>query len=504
MNFPSYIIVQAGGKGSRMGYMTHNKPKALVPVDNLPMIFHLFRHFPKSKYIIIGDCHYDILEKYLNAFAEVDYSLICSSGREGTCAGLAEAFEMIPENTPFMLIWSDLVLGKDFALPEENKNYVGVAKDFLCRWSFLDGVLQKQPSETDGVAGLFYFQDAANWRHVPTEGAFVRWLSTLGEKFEPLPIYGMKEFGLLSEYRKKETARCRPFNTIDIQNDIFIKLPRDQQGRSLNIKEINWYKKAEELGFQHIPQIISFDPLTMERIHGRSIYEYDDWPAADKLLTLHKIITVLKDLHALESVPTKHGCVIEAYLNKTFKRLEKVRDLAPFAKEREIVVNGQVCPNVFFHEDKIRKKIIYYAPSTFKFIHGDCTFSNMMQRDEDQSIILIDPRGYFGKTELFGDPDYDWAKLYYSLYGNYDQFNRKRFSLDITPREVFLQIDSNGWEFLADKYLESLPDGEGELDKIKFLHGLIWLSLTTYAWEDYDAICAAYYNGLYILKDFLK
>ena len=38
-----YIIVQAGGKGTRMGALTQNKPKALVPVNNLPMIFHLFR-----------------------------------------------------------------------------------------------------------------------------------------------------------------------------------------------------------------------------------------------------------------------------------------------------------------------------------------------------------------------------------------------------------------------------------------------------------------------------
>ena len=41
-----YIIVQAGGKGSRMQVLTRNKPKALVPVNNLPMIFHLFKKYP--------------------------------------------------------------------------------------------------------------------------------------------------------------------------------------------------------------------------------------------------------------------------------------------------------------------------------------------------------------------------------------------------------------------------------------------------------------------------
>ena len=49
-----YIIVQAGGKGTRMGYLTANKPKALVPIQNLPMIFHLFKKYPDKKYFIIG------------------------------------------------------------------------------------------------------------------------------------------------------------------------------------------------------------------------------------------------------------------------------------------------------------------------------------------------------------------------------------------------------------------------------------------------------------------
>ena len=33
-------------------------------------------------------------------------------------------------------------------------------------------------------------------------------------------------------------------------------------------------------------------------------------------------------------------------------------------------------------------------------------------------------------------------------------------------------------------------------EKIKALHAVIWLSLTTYAWEDYDSICGAFYNGI--------
>jgi dTDP-glucose pyrophosphorylase len=56
-----YVIVQAGGLGTRLKHLTANKPKGIVSVNKLPMIFHLFRKFPKAKFIIIGDYKKEIL-----------------------------------------------------------------------------------------------------------------------------------------------------------------------------------------------------------------------------------------------------------------------------------------------------------------------------------------------------------------------------------------------------------------------------------------------------------
>ena len=69
---------------------------------------------------------------------------------------------------------------------------------------------------------------------------------------------------------------------------------------------------------------------------------------------------------------------------------------------------------------------------------------------ENVEPVLIDPRGYFGFTELYGDPNYDWAKLYYSIVGNYDRFNLKDFRLTIGDKAVNLDIKSNQWEILED------------------------------------------------------
>jgi hypothetical protein len=115
--------------------------------------------------------------------------------------------------------------------------------------------------------------------------------------------------------------------------------------------------------------------------------------------------------------------------------------------------------------------------------------------------VFIDPRGYFGHAELYGDPNYDWAKLYYSIAGNYDRFNLKDFRLTIGAGSVELAIKSNGWENMEQDFF-ALTGAEEKA--IKLLHAIIWLSLTTYAWQDYDSVCGAFYNGLYYLEEALR
>lgn len=114
--------------------------------------------------------------------------------------------------------------------------------------------------------------------------------------------------------------------------------------------------------------------------------------------------------------------------------------------------------------------------------------------------MLIDPRGYFGKCLIFGDEAYDWAKLYYSLVGNYDQFNVGNFSLKVNDNDVEIKIESSGWEN-CEKYFFDQLKKETSYKHIKLIHMIIWYSLTTYAWNDYDMICGAFYKGCELLQD---
>jgi GTP:adenosylcobinamide-phosphate guanylyltransferase len=498
-----YIIIQAGGKGTRLKHLTANKPKGIVPVNNLPIIFHLFRKYPKKQFIIIGDYKHEVLEEYLEAFCKVKYVTVKAEG-VGTCAGLQKALEYIPAGNPFMLIWSDLIMGSELEIDNiDASDYVGLSKDFECRWSYENGVFQEKPSKEYGVAGMFIFQDKSHISDVLPEGEFVRWLSNKNLDFKTFDLTGTREIGTLLALQENDNGeyRCRPFNSMEVKDNIIIKRPVDEQGEKLAVRELNWYREVQKYDFEQIPKLYSLNPLTMEKINGKNIFR-TNLSLDDKKKVIDNLVESLEKLHELAKAPADVFSIMDAYYHKTIKRLEGIRDLVPFADREFIRINGKNCRNPYFYKLQLRDRVkeLLCDCGEFALIHGDCTFSNTMV-DDDLNIIFLDPRGYFGFCELYGDVYYDWAKLYYSIYGDYDQFNNKHFSLKINENDVTLSIESNGWRDVADYFLQRIHNGNP--DKIRLLHAIIWLSLTTYAWEDYDSICGAFYNGTYLLEDIL-
>ncbi|MDR1321194.1 MAG: phosphotransferase [Gracilibacteraceae bacterium] len=495
----NHIIVQAGGKGARLEHLTANKPKALVPVENLPILFHLFRRFPEKRYIVIADYKSDVLREYLAAFAEVKF-LVTDAAGEGTCAGLGQAAALLPEGAPFMLIWSDLILPENFAISEKPGSYIGISQTFPCRWSYRDGEFAEERSTENGVAGLFIFENKTVLETAPESGEFVRHLKSRQMKFTELGLAGAREIGLLADYEALGAEKCRPFNKITIDGDTVVKEALDEQGRRLARLERAWYERAAAGGAGAIPKIYATEPLTMERVAGKNIYEYTDLTTAEKRDILRGVTDALKRLHDLGRVPADPFSLKEAYYGKTMARLSKIRDLVPLADQKSIVVNGRECPNIYFYRRDLERKLDALRCDGFAFIHGDCTFSNIMLRG-GREPVFIDPRGYFGHAELYGDPSYDWAKLYYSIAGNYDRFNLKDFRLTIGAGSVNLTIESNRWENMESEFF-ALTGAEEKA--IKLLHAIIWLSLTTYAWQDCDSVCGAFYNGLYHLEEALR
>jgi len=497
------IIIQAGGKGTRLGYLTENKPKCLVPVKNRPMIFHLFNKYPDNEFIIIGDTKYDVLDRYLKNFAPVNYKLIKATGTGNIC-GIKEALNYVKENEKFLLIWSDLILSDVFK-PEKlpDGNYVGILEGSECSWSFQNGVLDKVASDKFGVAGCFLFKNKSAFDDIPDSGSFTTYLKNKSEnglKLNAMQMLNCVEVGTLDAVKKFKDSenRCRPYNKMEFTSDKVIKTGLTEEGKKLIDREIVWYKKMVEYGFNSIPKIYNYDPLTMEKIDGTNIFQADLTDEQKEIVTDNLIKSVNK-MHSFETAPVDKEDLIQEYYTKTIDRLESIKNVIPYADRDYITINGVMYKNPLYFKKQFKEAVEEkLLKTTFCPIHGDCTLTNTMI-DKNQNIYFIDARGYFGKQKVFGDIRYDWAKLYYSMSGNFDRFNIKDFELHISSSDVNYKINSNGWEKLTGKVLENMQDCK--VEDIKFIHAIIWLSLASHCWEDYDSMCLAFYNGVALIGE---
>ena len=187
---------------------------------------------------------------------------------------------------------------------------------------------------------------------------------------------------------------------------------------------------------------------------------------------------------------------MSVYFTKSWKRVSEVGCFLKYVNQSVIRINGVYCPNPIHDLSTFEDYISGIVDvKEYNVIHGDPSFSNSLV-DKDNQIWLIDPRGSFGKTKIYGDKRYDWAKLYYSAVGNYDSMNSKKFSVKISDiPEVELEIASNGYEEYGEMILERSGMSQREMDLI---HATLWLSLTGYVKEDIEAALFSFYMGCYI------
>jgi len=126
--------------------------------------------------------------------------------------------------------------------------------------------------------------------------------------------------------------------------------------------------------------------------------------------------------------------------------------------------------------------------TTYSLIHGDLNGSNVMYNETTGDVKFIDPRGYFGKSKMFGPEEYDFAKILYFLSG-YDIFNKSR-------------VVYNDWKFDWECVLnvEFIPEKLKQWS-LRIMVGDIWIALAQYIAQDIMKANLAYEHGVALLKE---
>lgn len=500
---PMHVIVQAGGRGSRLRHHTWNKPKCLVSIKGKPLLYHLFDQFPTAYFHIIGDYAFDQLENYLCINPPlIKYNLIKAT-EKGTCAGIAEALKSVPAENPLLITWSDLLINNFKEVPYGKKPVVITTHAFTCRWSVTEKRTIIEQVGPRGIPGMFYATRAEYFPAPPESGEFVKWFSKNVIEFNYFDCEDMEEIGdFFSVENKNDTAGfCRFFNEVVIEENKVIKKAIDPNFKHLIEKEQFWYKSVNDLGFRRIPNLISTDPYILEKIKGKHAFQFHDLTDREKRSVLSDYIDSLNNLHSLGVQPALEEDARDIYIKKTVDRVASVSKLIPNFNKEAITINGCKCKNIFLDIKTLDSIFNLINPKYFTPIHGDPTFSNTII-DKNLKVWYIDPRGYFSKPGVWGDPFYDFAKVYYSAIGGYDIFNRRKFKIVVDSETVEVIMEESSFINIGKEIFEDYL--KKDLVKIELIHGLIWLSLSGYVKDDIDSIIGSFYLGLYYLEQGLK
>ena len=178
----------------------------------------------------------------------------------------------------------------------------------------------------------------------------------------------------------------------------FVKLAKNAQGRAKLLDEIAWYRAVRGL---RVPDVINWNPLTLANVFGRPA-EPSDAPA---------IIDALREFHAVTMV---NGDPTEMIRYELYHKVKTRYELTGVPAQIK-TVNGVELPRF---EDALEfMRTVKIPKSHLCMIHGDPHLGNVLM---DYGPVFIDPRGRFGGKQLYGVPEYDFAKVHLSLTGYSD------------------------------------------------------------------------------------
>lgn len=301
------------------------------------------------------------------------------------------------------------------------------------------------------------------------------------------------DFGHLDNFLQiQKIVETRFFNEISIDKDKNILTKKSEEKEKL-INEIKWFLTLPNKLQWITPRIYSY---SLEWEQPKVSMEYYSYPTLhhlylygnhniDKWKKIFKKLFYVHDEMKGYSLKINRKDIEKAlnniYINKTIERLEKVKQDKNFSRyfEKEFYINNIKIESL----NKLKRLIIELVEKLeinkreeLNIIHGDYFFANILYDPTADIIKLIDPRGDFGGYGVYGDPNYDLAKLAHSVDGKYDFIVEDLFELEEIDKGFNYKIVySEKYDGIKELFYSHF-DKKVRL-KIKFIQALLFLSM---------------------------
>lgn len=366
----------------------------------------------------------------------------------------------------------------------------------------LEKSLSRQKKENLGMSSFYYA------------------LQMYSHKFPLRPVMAKEwlDIGHLDRYYNSQLeVKAREFNHIKIDKDRGI-LTKYSDDKDKFLGEIKWYLKLPREVEYVAPRIFDYSLdynmpyVSMEYYSYHTLHElflFGDISCEQWKKIFLKVKYAINDFGRY--TVTGDGIrqsIEDMYLNKTVNRLKIISTDKRFSSffENPIEVNGVRYVSLTKIIEKIKRKVpeLLFDVNRFTIIHGDLCFSNIMVDNNYTFIKLIDPRGSFGKYDIYGDPRYELAKLFHSVDGKYDFIINDQFRLNYDSDKAIIKYKINDGLIKYDLYqafIDVFSDVIGkDIKKIHFIEALLFLSMIPLHGESESQQMVMLATGLDILN----
>ena len=488
------VLLLAAGKGERLGNLTANINKALLPINNRAIISSIINKFPISHEIIVALGYKgNVIKEYCKLahpnrkfiFVNIDD---INSNNSGPGYSALKCKEYL--NRPFYLAVADCII--DSELPPQDGNWLGVYPTSYpekystvksnIKGNVLDFTNKSSKGFKDAFIGLasileydvFWDELENNMQSGEIVSAFSN-----PSKYSNFSIKRLKwlDTGTLDDLnRTKDYFNDNPLSLHKETNEItykehkFIKFHPDQNNIQNKSKRAKILKNLIPSEFTNTNNFISYNWED-----GKTLYNYNDINLYEKFLsTLNSNILKSKTWVGDEELYKSF------YITKTKNRRDKF--INRFGKKyytKKYNINGHNYDSLENILLDINLDKLYNNPM-YSLFHGDLQFDNIIYNKENDSFKYIDWRESFGGSTKGGDIYYDLSKLYGGCIIPYNLVKDDNF---IKYTEGIAVIDYNfniprALSQFKNKYEKWLIDEGYDLDRIKLITAIIFLNMS--------------------------
>lgn len=501
------VCIIAAGTGSRLGNLSQNCHKTLLPLKDKAILSHIIDRFNTNTEIVIavGYLKEQIIEYIKIYHSDRKIKFIDVEPYKGDGSGPAYSLQCCRKELqrPFYFcvfdFYTETTLENSLFI---KYNWLGVydteLPELYSTVKINDDTIQEicNKSKTGyckAFTGIFYMYDyKLFWNEFDTN---------MTPNFEIIDIFkNIQQFnfkvkninwndtGTLDLYQKlKDTYDGKNLYLHNIKNEFKYKKNNIFIKKIENSSKISKLFKRGILLNNYIPKLIVEGThfYSYEYFEGKTLYQYNNKSVYSSFLLWFET-NFCKNITLEQSNDFINNALV-FYRDKTLDRIKLLKKPEYDIIDKISKINDIIVQPLEYYLNKIDWNYLAQSSIPTNLFHGDLQFDNIVYNNID--FKLIDWREDFGGNVSSGDLYYDLAKLYGGMILNYLQMkNQDNYSYAIYNDSIILKHyeDTILTDIKLNEYAVMLKNNNYDINKIKLLVAIIYINMAPLHINNFD------------------